>query len=193
MTVVLFTQTVDVKVLYINYRILHNSERQLLVWILMQMLWPTKSLCFPWKLHPGKVKVWVAQSCPSLCKPINCSLPASSVHGILQARTLEWAAIPFSRESSPSRDDRTWVSRIAGRLFTIWAKTVDFFRTSGSAQVFLKQWSGSRMTGDRTGLGSNILAIGWLPVPEKWPPLHAHTVKIWVLRLKARLPVTGGF
>ena len=43
---------------------------------------------------------------------------ASSVHGILQARTLEWVAIPFSRGSSQPRD-RTWVSCIAGRLFTL--------------------------------------------------------------------------
>ena len=49
-----------------------------------------------------------------------CSLPGSSVHGILQARILEWVAIPFSRGSSWPRD-RTRVSRIAGRFFTIWA------------------------------------------------------------------------
>ena len=39
----------------------------------------------------------VAQSCPSLCDPVDCSLPGSSVHGILPARVLEWVAIPFSR------------------------------------------------------------------------------------------------
>ena len=44
----------------------------------------------------------------------------SSVHGILQARILEWVAMPSSRESSQSRD-RTWVSCFAGRLLTIWA------------------------------------------------------------------------
>ena len=42
----------------------------------------------------------VAQSCLILCDAMNCSLPSSSVNGILQARTLEWVAIPFSRESS---------------------------------------------------------------------------------------------
>ena len=42
------------------------------------------------------IKVLVAQSCPTLCNPMGCSLPGSSVHGILQARTLEWAAISFS-------------------------------------------------------------------------------------------------
>ena len=50
------------------------------------------------------VVVLVAQSCPTFCSPIDCSLPGSSVHGILQIRILEWIAIPFSRESSPPRD-----------------------------------------------------------------------------------------
>ena len=39
----------------------------------------------------------VAQSCPTLCDPVDCSPPGSSVHGILQARILEWVAISFSR------------------------------------------------------------------------------------------------
>ena len=44
----------------------------------------------------------VAQSCPTLCDPVNCSLPGSSLYGILQARVLEWVAISFSRGSSNS-------------------------------------------------------------------------------------------
>ena len=40
----------------------------------------------------------VAQSCPTLCDPIGYSPPGSSVHGVLQARVLEWVAIPFSRD-----------------------------------------------------------------------------------------------
>ena len=48
--------------------------------------------------------VLVAQSCPSLCDPMDCSPPGSSVHGILQARVLEWVAMPFSRRSSQPRD-----------------------------------------------------------------------------------------
>ena len=40
------------------------------------------------------------QLCPTLCDPLDCSLPGSSVHGILQARTLEWSAMPSSRGSS---------------------------------------------------------------------------------------------
>ena len=46
--------------------------------------------------------------------------PGSSVHGILQARILEWVAIPFSRGSSWPRN-RIWVSCVAGRFFTVWA------------------------------------------------------------------------
>ena len=62
----------------------------------------------------------VTQSCVTLCNPMDCSLPGSSVHGILQARILEWLAIPFSRGSSQPRN-QTRVSCIAGRFFTIWA------------------------------------------------------------------------
>ena len=68
------------------------------------------------------MKKWseVAQSCLTLCDPMDCSLPGSSIHGIFQTRVLEWVAISFSRGSSQPRD-RTVVSCIAGRLFTIWA------------------------------------------------------------------------
>ena len=62
----------------------------------------------------------VAQSCPTLCDPTDCSLPGSFVREIFQARVLEWVAISFSRGCSQPRD-RTWVSRIAGRRFTVWA------------------------------------------------------------------------
>ena len=54
------------------------------------------------------------------CNPMDCGLPGSSVHGILQARILEWVAISFSRGSFHPRD-RTQVSCIEGRLFTVWA------------------------------------------------------------------------
>ena len=62
----------------------------------------------------------VAQSCLTLCDPVDCSPPGSSVHGILQARILEWIAIFFSRGSSWPRD-RTQVSCISGRCFNLWA------------------------------------------------------------------------
>ena len=44
------------------------------------------------------MKVLVTQSCPTVCDPMDCSPPGSSVHGVLQARILEWVAMPFSRD-----------------------------------------------------------------------------------------------
>ena len=68
------------------------------------------------------MKKWseVTQLCPTLCDPVGCSPPGSSVHGILQASIVEWVAISFSRGSSRPRD-QTQVSRIAGRCFILWA------------------------------------------------------------------------
>ena len=62
------------------------------------------------------VSVLVTHSCPTLCNPLDCSPQGSSVHGILQARILEWVAIPFFRGSSQPRG-QTWVSCPAGRFF----------------------------------------------------------------------------
>ena len=62
----------------------------------------------------------VAQSRLTLCDPMDCSPSGCSVHGILQARILQWAAISFSRASSQPKD-RTHVSCIADRRFTVWA------------------------------------------------------------------------
>ena len=53
---------------------------------------------------PGKSKMLVAQLCPSLWDPMDCSPPDSSVHGILQAGILEWVSFPFWRGSSQPRD-----------------------------------------------------------------------------------------
>ena len=63
--------------------------------------------CLAYDLYVAWVVILRAQSlqpCPTLCDPMDCSPTGSSVHGILQARILEWAAIPFSRGSSQSRD-----------------------------------------------------------------------------------------
>ena len=64
----------------------------------------------PWK------KVLIAQLCPTLCDPTDCSRPGSSVRGIFQARILEWTAISFSSVSSRPRD-QTRFSHIAGKIF----------------------------------------------------------------------------
>ena len=60
----------------------------------------------------------VAQSCPTLCYPMDCSPPGSSVHRILQARVLGWRVIPSFRRFSAPRD-QSQVSCTAGRFFTI--------------------------------------------------------------------------
>ena len=72
---------------------------------------------------PAILKLFISevpQSCPTLWTPMDCSLPGSSFHGILQARVLEWGAISFSRGSSWPRD-QTLVSSIPGRHFNLWA------------------------------------------------------------------------
>ena len=68
-------------------------------------------------------RVYVCISCSVVCtlsNSMDCSLPGSSVHGILQVRILEWVAIAFSKGPSRSRD-WNWVSWTAGRFFTLWA------------------------------------------------------------------------
>ena len=78
-----------------------------------------------WNRH--FLDVWFACVCflvtqlyLTLCDPMDCSPPGSSIHGIFQVKVLEWIAIGFSRGSSQPRDG-TWVSRIVGRRFTVWA------------------------------------------------------------------------
>ena len=85
------------------------------VFVFLVIVMLTEYLLYLWK-----VKVLVAQLCLTLCDPVDYKPPGSSVHEVLQARILEWVAIPFSRGSSWPRD-QTQVSCIAGRFFTIWA------------------------------------------------------------------------
>ena len=82
----------------------------------MSLCPPKERLCLT--VYEKKVKVLVTQSNLTLCDPMGYSLPGSSVLGIPQARILERVVIPFSRGSSWPRD-RTWVSCIAGRFFTV--------------------------------------------------------------------------
>ena len=76
----------------------------------------------------------VSKLCPTLCDPMGCSPSSSSVHGIFQARILEWVAISFSRGSSRPRD-QTRVSRIGGRPFNLWATREAF------SQFLPKTWN----------------------------------------------------
>ena len=91
----------------------------------LDCLLESKVITLPKKVHLVKAMVFlvvmygcevkVAQSCPILCDPMDYT-----VHGILQARTLEWVAIPFSRGSFQPRD-QTQISCIAGGFFLIRA------------------------------------------------------------------------
>ena len=72
---------------------------------------PHLAFCTP--TSPGSICVYsVTQSCPTLSDPMDCSPPGSSVHGILQARVLQWGALPSFRGSSCPRD-RTRVSCVS--------------------------------------------------------------------------------
>ena len=79
------------------------------------------SLCYTAETNTVCVCAKLLQSCLTLCNSVGRSLPGSSVHGILQARIVEWVAMPFSRRSSPPRD-RTPMSQspaLAGGFFTL--------------------------------------------------------------------------
>ena len=107
----------------------------------------------------------VIQSCPTLRHRMDCSLPGSSVHGIFQARVLEWVVISSSRRS-PWPRDWSQVSRIVSRHFTIWAtrgevrgrrKIFDFsvFQDSNLLLVSLVSW---------TKMAANCLLVQLQPV-----------------------------
>ena len=99
-----------------NYFMCQSDVAQML--LIYSFLWKNCPKPKEYTVH-GSV-VLVAQSCVTLCVPKDCSPAGSSVHGILLARILEWISIPSSKISSWPRD-RTWVSYIVGRLFTVWA------------------------------------------------------------------------
>ena len=101
---------------------------------------------------PKKVKVLVAQSCPTLCNPMDCSSPGPSVCGISQAGILEWVAIPFSRGSSPPRDRPRSPALQADSLPSKppWASVCSLC-THGDHSL-LEGRKGSHRTGGQTGV-----------------------------------------
>ena len=70
------------------------------------------------------MKVKVAQSCLTLCDPMNCSLPSSSVHGIIQARILEWVCHFLLQRIFPTPRDRTRVSHCRQMLYILATREV---------------------------------------------------------------------
>ena len=130
------------------------------------------------------VIVLVTQLCLSLCDPTGCSLPGSSVYGILQARILAWIVIPFSRGSFQSRN-RAQVSCVAGRFFTVWAtgkirKTIDLtIWTSVSKAISLLFNMLSRFIIAFLPKNKHLL-ISWLHSPSTMI-LEPKKIKSWFL------------
>ena len=104
---------------------------------------------------------------------MDCSLPGSSVHGILQARILEWVAIPFSRGASQPRN-RTWVSHIASRLFTDCATREEIWKVGLWHRGVLRKHLGcfSHSMEDKTGWDWRVPSLlGALPKASGPAPL----------------------
>ena len=119
------------------------TTRYLVLWTLSNIVWARVSLEQRLK-QKARVKVLVTQSCPTLCDPMDCSLQGSSVHGILQARILEWVVMPFSRGSSWPRD-QTHISCIAGGFFT----TSSTWKKHDRGIQCLSLWSAESVTGPK--------------------------------------------
>ena len=119
------------------------------------------------------VCVLAAQLCPTLCNPMDCSPPGSPVHGILQARIMEWVAISFSRGSSRPRD-RTRISCITGGCFTIlatreaWSESHSVMSDSLWPHGLYSSWNSP---GQNTGVGSCSLLQGIFPTQGSNPGL----------------------
>ena len=100
-----------------------TSGRVLAKYLIMgyKVIYMESYYCHTLKKWKSLNPVWLfATLWTAACDPMDCSLPGSSVHEILQTRIQEWVAIPFSRRSSQPRD-WTQVSHIVGKFFTVWA------------------------------------------------------------------------
>jgi len=111
-------------------------------------------LPFPSPMHESEV----AQSCPTLCNTMDCSLPGSSVHGIFQARVLEWGAIAFSKVDASKCEIPDWSDLRA------WILNFNTYDTMGSA-ISGKPCPLNKSERMRQRLGP-VLAGGW-EAPKK--------------------------
>ena len=109
----------------------------------------------------------VAGSRPTLFNPMDCSLPWSSIHGIFQARILEWVAISFSSRSSRPRD-WTQVSRIVGRRFPVWATKEVLWVVLGQS-FCLRVLPG----------GTHIAQPRWMPARMILGGGRTHGISLW--------------
>ena len=142
-------------------------------------------LLMKWK---WKVQVLVTQLCPTLCDPMVCGPPGYSVHGIHQARILEWVAMPFSRGSSWTRD-RAWVPCIAGRFFIIWA--IKEYHLVKRGQVW--DWGSEQLvTSEKMKIlvkQIKSLGISWAGLPSElamYVTLKGMTWALWLRQKKKR-------
>ena len=134
-----------------------------------------------WPEEDSESESEVTQLCPTLWDPMVCSLPASSIHGISQARILEWVAISFSRRSSQP-GDWTWVSCIVGRGFTVWATREVLWR--GCAIIYkigidrdmatdtdeLHWWPSDTESACNAGDLGSVPGLRRFPWRRKWQP-----------------------
>ena len=102
--------------------------------------------------------VWMSakslQWCQTLCDPVDCSLPGFSVHRILQARILEWVAMPSSRGSSQPRD-RTWVCLLHGQA--------DSLTLEPTGKPNVSPIHGFPVCSDGKKFAFNAGDVGWIP------------------------------
>ena len=123
------------------------------------------------------MKVKAAESCLTLCDPMDCSLPGSSVRGILQVKILEWVAIPFSKGSSQPRD-QTQLSHIAGGFLYQLShqgsprilEWVAYPFSSGSSQP--RNWTRVSSTAGR--FSTSWAARNVTRLPSKGTLIHQH-------------------
>ena len=94
-------------------------------------------LPFPSPVHENENESEVAQSCPTLCDPMDCSLPSSSIHGIFQARVLEWVAIAFSM--SPSSHMK--LNSIFSSIVLLMLSFVIVVQLLSRVQLFATSWT----------------------------------------------------
>ena len=131
----------------------HNQKSPLLLGACNRIIPLGSSLAASYRVKHAVLHL-VAHSCPTLCDPMDCSPPGSSVYGILQARILEWVAVPSSRGSSQPRD---------------WTQSPTLQADSLSSEPPGKP--------KNTGTGSLCLLQGIFPSQESnWGLLHCRQI-----------------
>ena len=142
----------------------------------------------------SKVKVLVTESCPSLCNPMDCSLPGKNT-GVEKKKKEYWNGFPFPSpgESSQTRD-QTQISCIAGRFFTIWATreaceiglrtrvsytaggfftTLPIYRKWNRPDIGLSRWLSGKESTCNIGDSGSIPRLGKISRKRKWQPTPA--------------------